>query len=143
MRNLLILGLAMLISAQAEGQKETNTLDRVSHSSTFNFVERNGTCVRGTVSEANAKTVTVDSLGKTSITFQKGDLLQVSQGNALLYSVRSSWADVSSSAAAISAREAFVLTLKNGRKVRGRPKKTTPDSITLKHGFSTTRFYKV
>ncbi len=94
----------------------------------------------GKISKADGASITVQLFERPPITLPKDDVLQVSQGNALLYSARSSWADVS--AAPVYPREAFVLVLKSGKHVKGKPTKTMPDSITLKHAFSTTLYRK-
>jgi hypothetical protein len=131
---------ALLGNLPVEGQSEPNSLDSVTHSASFKFVERDGTCVYGKVLKADATSITMQPFEKPPITRQKKGLLQVSQGNALLYSARSSWADVS--AAILYPHEALVLSLKGGRQVKGKPTKTSPDSITLKHGFGSTLYPK-
>jgi hypothetical protein len=142
MSHLLILAITAALPANvlAEGQTEPNNLDNVTHSSSFKFVQRDGTCIYGKVSKADASSVTVQPFEKPPITLQKDTLLQVSQGNALLYSARSSWADVS--AAILYPHEALVLSLKGGKQVKGKPTKTSSDSITLKHGFEATLYPK-
>jgi len=129
---------ALLFNVLAEGQSQSKTLDSVTHSSSFKFVERDGFCVYGKISKADANSVTVQPLDKPPM--HKDDLLQVSQGNALLCSARSSWADVA--ATPIYPHEALVLGLKSVKHVKGKPVKTTSDSITLKHGLSTTLYPK-
>jgi hypothetical protein len=131
---------ALLFNLRAEGQSEPKTLDSVTHSSSFKFVERDGTCLYGKISRADATSITVQPFQKPPMTLPKDNLLQVSQGNALLYSARSSWADVS--ATPVYPREALVLGMKRGKHVKGKPTKTTSDNITLKHGFSTTLYPK-
>jgi hypothetical protein len=67
-------------------------------------------------------------------------LLQISQGDALLFTAISSWANVAT--ARLAPGEAFVLKLRSGKLVEGRPMSVTPDSIRLKHGIATTRYKK-
>jgi len=131
---------ALLVNLPVKGQTEPNSLDSVTHSASFKFVEREGTCICGKILKADTRSITVQSFEKPSITLQKEDLLQVSQGNALLYSARSSWADVS--AVILYPREALVLSLKGTMQVRGKPTKTSSDGITLKHGLSSTLYPK-
>lgn len=133
-------GTALLFAVRAEGQAGSKALDSVTHSSSFKFVERNGTCLYGKISGADATSITVQPFKKPPIAIQKAGLLQISRGNALLYSARSSWADVA--AATLYPHEALVLRLKSGKQVKGKPTKTSADSITLKHGLSTTLYPK-
>ncbi len=141
-RNLVIGAIAALLltNTWAVGESGKDSLESVTHSSSFKFVERDGACVYGKISKADATSITVQPFEKPPITLHKDDLLQVSQGNALLYSARSSWTDVS--ATPVYPREALVLGLKSGKHVKGKPTKTTSDSITLKHGLSTTLYPK-
>jgi hypothetical protein len=140
--HLLIWALAAVLlgSLPIEAQTEPNSLDNVTHSASFRFVERDGACVYGKVSKADATSIIVQPFEKPPITLQKQALLQVSQGNGLLYSARSSWADVS--AAILYPHEALVLSLKKGRQVKGKPTKTSSDGITFKHGFNATVYPK-
>ena len=131
---------ALLVNLPVEGQSEPNPLDSVTHSARFKFVERDGACVYGKVLRADATSISVQPFEKPAVTLQKQDLLQVSQGNGLLYSARSSWADVSG--ANLYPHEALVLTLKGGGQVTGKPTKTSSDSIILKHGFGSTVYAK-
>lgn len=136
----IIAAAALLFNLRADGQSEPTTLDGFTHSSTFTFVERGGTCVYGKILKTSPISVTVQPFEKPAITLAKDELLHVSQGDALLYSARSSWADVS--ATPVYPREAFVLGLKSGKHVKGKPTKTTLDSIIFKHGFTTTLYPK-
>jgi hypothetical protein len=88
----------------------------------------------------DAKTITIQPYKQPSITIPKVDLLQVRQGDALLFSAISSWADVE--AAHVVPHEAFVLKMRSGKVVRGRPLKVTADCITLKNGLITTDYRK-
>ena len=133
---------ALLVNMRSEGQAGANTLERLRNSSSFDFVRRDGVCVRGVVSKTDAAGITVTSSKKAEISLRKDDLLQVSQGNALLYSARSSWSDVAVSAGHVYPHEAFVLKLQNGKTVKGKPRQVNPDGITLKHAFSTTLYRK-
>ncbi len=125
-------------STQSKGQ--TSPLAGVTHSASFKFAERDGTCVYGNVSKTDATSITVQPFEKPPVILQKANLLQVSQGNDLLYSARSSWTDVSE--AILYPHEAFVATLKSGKQVKGKPIKTSPDSITLKHGLGVNMYTK-
>jgi hypothetical protein len=141
-RNLVIGAVAalLLVNISAVGQLGKDSLEDVTHSSSFRFVHRDGTCVFGKLSKADTTSVTVQPYHKPSITIPREGLLQISQGNALLFTARSSWADVS--AATLYPREALVLNLKSGKRVKGKPVKTDSDAITLKHGIHTTLYPK-
>jgi hypothetical protein len=129
-----------LLSVGCDAQSGPSTLSDVTHSATLTFVQRDGTCTRGVISRADATSITVEPFKQQPITIQRDSLLQVSQGNALLFSARSSWADVAH--AHLYPREAFFITTKAGKRIKGTPAAVTADSITLKHGFSTTVFSK-
>ena len=130
----------LLMSTCAGAQSGADALGSVTHSSSFTFLQRDGTCVYGKVSKADATSVIVQPFDKPPVTLQSGSLLQVRQGNALLYTARSSWADVSG--VVVYPREKFVLTLMSGKQVKGKPVKTNSDSIALKHGLRTTIYPK-
>jgi len=92
---------------------------------------RDGTCVDGPISRIEPKTVTVRQFQKPSVPIQRADLLQVKQGDALLFSARSSWADVE--AVRLLPRESFVLKLRNGNVVKGRPLGVSDDGMIFRH----------
>lgn len=103
-------------------------------------MKRDGTCIYGPITGVDAKAVTVQPYGKEPIKIQRVDLLRVSQGDALLFTAVSSWADVA--AAQVYPREAFVIKLRSGKLITGKPLAVKPDGITLKHGFVTTEYRK-
>lgn len=92
------------------------------------------------ISKADAHTVTIQPYKKPPITIQRDDLLQVRQGDALIFSAISSWSDVVE--AHVVKHEAFVLKTRKGGVISGRPLQVTKDSITLRHGLSTTVYQK-
>jgi hypothetical protein len=121
-------------------QTASDPLTGVTHDATLTFVQRNGTCVRGTILKFDTASVTVVPFKQPPVTLARNSLLQVNQGNALLFSGRSSWSDVEHTH--LYPREALVLTMKSGERIKGNPMKVASDSITLKHRFSTTTFLK-
>jgi hypothetical protein len=137
---IMALTIVTVVSPPLKGQTGPNPLDSVTHTASFKFVERGGACVYGKILKADAASITVQPSDKPPLTLEKQSLLQVIQGNALLYSARSSWADVA--ALTVYPREALVLTLKGGKKVKGNPMKTSADSITLKKGMSAAVYSK-
>jgi hypothetical protein len=138
MRSRLLLALPLLIPFV--GAQSTSNLDHVSHSSTFNIVSRDGSCVRGLLKAVDADTLSLEPWKSPMVRLKRGDILQVSQGNALLYSAISSWDDVKSTHPV--PREALVLTLSNGKRVKGQPIQIDDNSINLKHGLANTIFQK-
>jgi len=141
MRNLLIwaFAAAMLASFRAEGQTPQDTLAGGTDS-TLRFVQRDGTCIEGKILKADATSMTVSGLAGKPIYLQKDSLLGILQANTVFYSGRSSWADVA--AVTLHAHEALVLSLKSGKKVKGKPSSTTPGGITVKHGPTSTLYSK-
>lgn len=133
---LCILGAVIYVHAQSA----PNGLKDATHSASLTFFLKDGTCIYGTISKADADTIVVNRTPQGPIPLQKSSLLQVSQGNALLFSARSSWLDVSD--APVNSQETFVLQLRDGKRVKGRPSKVTPDSITLKQAFSRQTYLK-
>jgi len=132
--------LLLAIGAFADAQAPPDALERVSRSASLTFVERDGSCLRGTILKADASTVTVEPFRQPAVTLKRDDIVQVSQGNAYIYSARSSWGDVSN--LKLYPREAIVLTTVKGQKIKGAPVKVTPDEISLQHGLKTTVFPK-
>jgi hypothetical protein len=141
-RNLVIGAIAglLLMNTWAAGQSAQDSVEGITNSSSFKFVQRDGTCIFGKILKADATSVTVQPFQKPSTTIPREDLLQIIQGNALLFTARSSWADVSG--ATLYPREALVLNLKSGKQVKGKPIKTNSDGITLKHGVHTSLYPK-
>jgi hypothetical protein len=124
----------------AYSQEGSGSLNHVSHSSTLTFIEQDGTCIDGPIGAADAAKVEVRPYGKPPVTIPRSNLLQIRQGNALLYSAVSSWVDVEQ--IPVYPREALVLKLGTGKVVQGKPVKVTTDSLALKHGLMTTIYKK-
>jgi len=82
-------------------------------------MKRDGTCVEGPISKVDAQAVTIQPYKKSPISIQREDLLQVKQGNALVFSAVSFWGDVM--AAHVVPHEAFVLKTRSGKVVKGVP----------------------
>jgi hypothetical protein len=131
----------MVLSCLAVAQEsDTGPLGRVTHSATLLFVQRDRSCITGRIMSADANTIAVQPSNGTLIRLEKGHLLQVVQGNALLFSARSSWSDVANARPIL--HEALVLTLKDGKRIEGKPVNVAADSITLKHGLAKTVYQK-
>lgn len=93
------------------------------------------------ISQADALTITVQQFDKSSITIERDALYQVIEGTALLFSARSSWADVVG--VHLYPHETLLVTMRGGKQVRGKPVTVSADAIILKHGLSKTRYPKV
>lgn len=119
-------------------QESSASLSHIPHSSTLTFIERDGTCIYGPIASADAIKVEVRPYGKPPVSIPRSDLLQISQGDALVFSAVSSWANVEQTP--VYPREALVLKLGSGKVVQGKPAKVTADGITVKHGWITTNY---
>jgi hypothetical protein len=121
-------------------QTASDTLWGVSHSASLTFTKRDLACVEGPISKADVHTVTIQPYKKPPIVIPREDLLQVSQGDALLFSAISSWNDVM--ATHVVKHEGFVIRTRSGNAVSGRPLLVTKDAITLRHGLTSTTYQK-
>jgi hypothetical protein len=83
------------------------------------FIKRDGSCVDGPIAAITPKAVTVQPQQNPPVTIQRGDLLQVTQEDAVLFSARSSWADVE--AVQLSPHESFIVKTRKGVLISGRP----------------------
>lgn len=111
-------------------------------SSSLTFMKRDGACVEGPIAKIDPRAVTVGQSSGPAVSIQRSELLRVSQsevgsgetgqGDALVFSARSSWADVE--AAHLSPHETLLLGLRNGKTIQGRPFRVAPDSIVFKVG---------
>ena len=92
-------------------------------------MKRDGSCVDGPIAKIEPKAVTVRAqTGPAAIARQ--DLLQVSQNGSLVYSARSSWADVE--AVHLRGPESFELKLHSGKLIKGSPLRVTADGFVFK-----------
>jgi hypothetical protein len=137
---LLLIGRQRIYAQRSSHGDSTNELNKVTQSSTMTFFERAGTCIYGTIQHHNDHTITVQ-LNNNSVVIKREELFQVRHGDALIFSARSSWADVTG--VHVYPHESLVVTLKTGKQVRGKPIKVAGDEITLKHGFTSTRYAKL
>jgi len=102
-------------------------------SPSLTFLEKDGTCVEGLIRKIDPKTVTVQPEQKPAVVLRRGDLLQVSQAGSLVFSARSSWADVEG--VHLLPRESFQLKLRDGKVVKGRPFRVEDQGVVFKIGF--------
>ena len=121
--------------------KSVTDLDQVGHAASLLFMKRDSQCVQGVLEKSDAATVTVKRVNLPDVTLERADLLQISQGNALVFSGRSSWADVTG--VHLDPLEELVVELKDGEHGRGKLVRSTASSLVLKHGLHTARYAKV
>jgi hypothetical protein len=117
----------------AFSQSAPDVLKGMKHSASLTFMKKDGTCVDGPISKIDPNAVTIQQIQKPPVTILRNDLVQVSQGDVLVFSARSSWADVQ--AVHLLPRESFTLKIRNGKVIEGRPFRVDADSIVFKRGF--------
>jgi len=100
---------------------------------------RDGTCVDGPISNITPKAVTVQPIQKPPVTIQRGDLLQVTQEDAVLFSARSSWADVE--AVQLSPHESFIVKTRKSQLIQGRPLSVSDKGFVYKWFFGLKKRY--
>jgi hypothetical protein len=101
----------------------------VTISASFNFMKKDGSCVAGPILKIEPSVATVrEQMGPATI--PRRELLQVSQGDSLVFSARSSWADVE--AVQLRPRESFLVKLHNGKLITEAPLQVTPDGLVYK-----------
>jgi hypothetical protein len=132
------LAVVFLLAIYARAQIASDPLAHITPQASLMFMKLDGRCIRGTIAEIDAATVTVQPFKQTPIVLKREDILQVSQGTALLFTSRNSWADVADAHLYVS--EAFALTLKNGTQIEGKPVQVAKDGLGLKHQLKT-NFY--
>ena len=125
-----VVGLLALHCALASGQFHHRAkAARPAPSTSLTFMKRDGSCVDGPIAKIEPKAVTVRAqTGPAAIARQ--DLLQVSQNGSLVYSARSSWADVE--AVHLRGPESFELKLHSGKLIKGSPLRVTADGFVFK-----------
>jgi len=130
----------LITCACAGAQSSADQLQKAGESSTLTFVMRDGACLRGTVAKADAASITVQPFKQKSVGLRRDELLQVSQGNALVFSARSSWLDVIN--AHLYPGEFLVVVTNGGKRIKGTVVNAGLDSITMKHGLTTSSLPK-
>jgi len=116
--------------AFAGSPKAHRPLQTAPRSVSLTFMKKDGSCVEGMISRILPKTVTVAQLQPPPVAIQRSELLQVSQRDSLVFSARSSWADVE--AVHLLPRELFSVKLHNGKIIKDRPLLITADGMVFK-----------
>jgi len=101
-----------------------------SPSTNLTFILKDGACIDGPIANITPKAVTVQPLQKPAVPIQRGDLLQVIQEDAVLFSARSSWADVE--AVQLSPHESFAVKTRKGVLIQGRPLRISDNGFVYK-----------
>jgi hypothetical protein len=103
---------------------------RVQANSSLTFMRRDLSCVDGPIAKIDPKAVIVQSAQMGPVTIARQDLLQVSQGGSLVFSARSSWADVV--AVHLRSRETLDVKLRNGKMINSIPLRVSGDGLVYK-----------
>jgi hypothetical protein len=122
--------LLLQCSGIAFGLKAHHPPQSVAGSASFTFMKKDGSCADGPIAKIEPKAVTITQSAQPPVVLRRGDLLQVSQGSALVFSARSSWADVE--AVHLLPREAFSIRLHNGKIIKDKPLSVSADAMVFK-----------
>jgi hypothetical protein len=123
--------LMLTAGRQAFGQFHRHgKVERAAPSTSLTFMKRDGSCVSGPILKIEPKIVTVKQAQSAPAAVERRDLLQASQGDALVFSARSSWSDVE--AVHLGPRESFEVKLRNSKLVDERPLRVTDDGLVYK-----------
>ena len=104
--------------------------EAVAPSASLTFIRKDGACIDGPIASIAPKAVTIQQPQKPPVVLQRNDLLQVTQEDAVLFSARSSWADVE--AVQLSPHESFLLKTRKGKLIQGRPLTVTSEGFVYK-----------
>ena len=139
---LLAIGTACFLCAGSiSGQSRTGVpLNEIGHDSTLKFALRNGSCVFGSIKQFDPANVTIAKLSNPPQVIPLSQIVQASQGDAIVFSTRSSWTDVVGTPVELG--ESMIVTLLSGQRVQARPKNMNRDSITFRRGSGTTQLKK-
>jgi hypothetical protein len=131
-------GLVALHCGLALAQFHRHRTQPVTISASLTFMKKDGSCVAGPILKIEPKAVTVRAQ-TGPVTIARQDLLEVSQGDSLVFSARSSWADVEG--VHLRPRESFTVKLRNGKLLRERPLSVTADGLVYKRFLWLTKSY--
>jgi hypothetical protein len=122
-------GLVAFNCGVAIAQFHRHRTQPVTVSAALTFMKKDGSCIDGPIVKVEPKVVTVRTQAGP-VTVARKDLLQASQDDSLVYSARSSWADVE--AVHLLARESFTVKLRNGNILKERPLSVTAEGLVYK-----------
>jgi hypothetical protein len=107
-----------------------NKAQRVPPSTSLTFMKRDGSCVTGPILKIEPKRITIQQPPSAPVAIERNDLLQASQGDALVFSARSSWADVEN--LHLRPNESFEVKLRSSVSINEKPLRVTADSLVYK-----------
>lgn len=122
---LLILHVAPFALAKSHRHPKT-----VPHPASLIFIQKDGTCVEGTIARIEPKAIVVQTTQAPAVKIKRSDLLQASQDDSLFFSARSSWADTQ--AVRLWPNESLLVRTRKGLVIKGSPLFITPDSLIYK-----------
>lgn len=122
-------GLVALHCGLASAQFHRHRTQAVTISASLTFMKKDGSCVAGPILKIEPSVVTVRAQTGT-VTIPRQDLLQVVQGDSLVFSARSSWGDVEQ--VHLRSRESFWVKLHNGKLITEIPLQVTADGLVYK-----------
>jgi hypothetical protein len=131
-RQIAALLLLAVVALHAHAWPKHHAAKSAPRSTSIAFIEKTGACIIGPILKIEPKTLTVSQSPKPPILIQRASLLQASQTDSLLFSARSSWADVES--LHLHPRESVILKLRNGTQVTGRPTEITDTGVLFSYG---------
>ena len=136
------IGLIVLLTSSSLVAQEDPWVElaRIARGNYYNFALRDKTCLYGPLKAVSPESIEVDisptapSIGPQIVKVNRAEVVQVQGPTGILYSGRSSWADVQGVSAAIGLRESLCVALKSGRSVCGKPVAVTDAMLSLKGG---------
>jgi hypothetical protein len=131
-RQIAVLLLLVAATLSVHAWPKHRTAKAAPRSSSITFLQKDGVCLSGPILKIEPKTLTVGQTQKPPVLIRRGSLIQASQDGSLLFSARSSWADVE--AVHLLPRESVILKLRNGTQVTGRPSDITESGVLFRYG---------
>ena len=100
-------------------------------STTLRLIRKSGDCLEGPLTAVTPKSVTIQPQGELPIVVARDTLRQASQNGSILFSARSSWADVE--ATHLLPRESFTVRLRSGKVLKETPYRVEDNGLVYKH----------
>lgn len=138
-RQIAALGLLVTATVSAHAWPKHHAAKAAPHSLSITFIQEDGACLSGPILKIEPRTLTVGQPQKPPVLIQRSSLIQASQNDSLLFSARSSWADVQ--ALHLLSHESIILKLRNGTQVTGRPSEITDNGVLFRYGPFLKKFY--
>jgi hypothetical protein len=131
--------LALLAISSLALAKPPRRAAQALRSTSLTFTLKDGSCLDGPIAKITPKSVTIQPPGRPAEAVARDDLRQASQNGSILFSARSSWADVEG--VHLMSRESFVIKLRTGKTVKGKPYHIEDKAIVFKHGWWPKKVY--